>query len=154
MLDLDRPRVPRFASIYAICRIVGITPRVIRTDRTRRGWHVLIWIRESLTPAETIALQILFGSDNRREALNLMRAIAIRQHDPGPFWRDRWNLLYESKLPCQISKSPSVANRARMNSRMPQSIRVNGGVRALSKNAHARNTVYDVRTAINRHHTN
>lgn len=99
MLDFDFRRVPRLSSIWAVCRIVGLRPIWIRTDRTRKGWHVVIRLRQSLSNAEIVAAQAIMGSDNRREALNLMRAIAIRQRDPGPTFRDRWNLLYENKLP-------------------------------------------------------
>jgi hypothetical protein len=98
MLDYDFRRVPRVRPLWAVCRIVGVRPLTIRTDRTRRGWHVLIVLAERLCPAEIVALQAIMGSDDRREALNLMRVIAIRKRPPAPFWRDRWNILFERKL--------------------------------------------------------
>ena len=98
LLDFDFRRVPRLRSIWAVCRIVGLRPAWIRTDRTRHGWHAVIQLCAPLTNAEIVACQAIMGSDSRREALNLMRVIAIRQRDPGPAWRDRWNILFERKL--------------------------------------------------------
>lgn len=98
MLDFDFRRVPRVRPIWSVFRVVGLRPAWIRTDRTRRGWHVVIGLRENLQPAETVALQAILGSDDRREGLNLMRVIAIRKNPPPAFWKNRWNLLFSSKL--------------------------------------------------------
>ena len=60
-----------------------------------RGWHLLVELEpEPTTAMETVALQLLFGSDPNREAYNLNRA---RQVDAGavdPYWAKRWNVLY------------------------------------------------------------
>lgn len=67
---------------------------------TRRGYHVVVnaeWLdKKEMTPAETVALQLLLGSDVNREALNLMRAHLLG--NAPTFWRDRWNVLYSEKL--------------------------------------------------------
>lgn len=81
--------------------MVGLIPREgICMERTRRGWHVLIKLRERLLPSELVALQSCLGSDGRREALNLMRALAIRKECDGvtPYWKKRWNILFSGKL--------------------------------------------------------
>lgn len=98
LLDFDFRRVPRLGPMWAVCRIVGLRPRSIRTDRTRRGWHVIVELNERLQAAELVALQAVLGSDNRRECLNLMRVIGMRKHPVSPFWRRRWNLLFERKI--------------------------------------------------------
>jgi hypothetical protein len=98
MLDFDFRRVPRVRPLWSVLRVVGLRPTWIRTDRTRRGWHVIIGLTSRLQPAETVALQAILGSDDRREALNLMRVIAIRKNPPAAFWKNRWNLLFSSKL--------------------------------------------------------
>lgn len=98
LCDFDFRHGPSLRPFWAVCRIVGLRIKRIRLDRTARGWHTVLYIQESLTPSETVALQAILGSDDRREALNLMRVIAIRQRDPGGFWRDRWNLLFSEKL--------------------------------------------------------
>jgi len=98
-LDFDLGAVvPRLHPIWRLCRLVGLRPVWIESFRTRKGWHVWIRLRERLTPAERVAFQACAGSDPRREELNLMRVVAIRRNDPGPYWRERWNLLFERKL--------------------------------------------------------
>jgi hypothetical protein len=77
---------------------VGIRPLWIRTDRTRRGWHLIARIGMSLAPSEIVALQAILGSDDRRETLNLMRAIGLRLHRLPRYWRNRYNLLFDRKL--------------------------------------------------------
>jgi hypothetical protein len=98
LCDYDFRRVPRVRPMFAVLRTIGLRPVLLRTDRTRRGWHVLIKLSRALQPAETVAVQALLGSDSRRESLNLMRAMSVVRRDPGPFWRRRWNLLFSSKL--------------------------------------------------------
>lgn len=98
-VDLDGRRYPRFGPIWAVCRIAHIRPTTIRCDRTRHGWHLVIRFTRRLLPAELVAFQACVGSDPRREALNLMRVIAIRtKRIRSAFWRRRWNLLYAAKL--------------------------------------------------------
>lgn len=97
-LDFDDRRVPRLYPVWRLCRLVGVTPVFVETFRTRKGWHLWIRLRESLTNAERVAFQACAGSDVRREELNLMRVVAIRRRDPGPYWRQRWNLLFDHKL--------------------------------------------------------
>lgn len=82
--------------------MVGLRPRRdgLMLERTRRGWHVVIRLREKLLPSEIVALQSILGSDGRREALNFMRAFAMRQKCNGVtgYWRKRWNILFAGKL--------------------------------------------------------
>lgn len=73
-----------------------LTPVVVRVDRTRRGWHVLVWIRGRMNPGLVVALQLLLGSDPHREAFNWYR-VARFPRAPA-FWRRRANVLYERKL--------------------------------------------------------
>jgi hypothetical protein len=99
LVDIDRQRAPRIREIFSVCRIVGVSPLWIAYRRTNRGWHVILYLRDHLHAAECIAFQACLGSDRRREALNLMRVLAIRRTPiSDPFWRTRWNLLYERKL--------------------------------------------------------
>jgi hypothetical protein len=64
----------------------------VRYDRTRRGWHVLVGIRQAITPPLVVAAQAVLGSDPARESYNLMRVQRPRRG----FFRDRWNVLYKS----------------------------------------------------------
>lgn len=98
LCDFDFSFSPRLSRVWATLRIVGIKPKYVRLDRSRRGWHLVVALNFRLRPAELTCLQLLFGSDRRRETLNLMRVIAIRRGKLGKFWQDRWNLLFERKL--------------------------------------------------------
>jgi hypothetical protein len=92
-LDFDDKKPPHLLPIFVVFRLLGsISPRWVRYDRTRRGWHVVIKLSRSLTPVETVALQAVLGSDSRRESLNLMRVL----HGGGG--DKRWNILYSRKL--------------------------------------------------------
>ena len=84
--------------IRAVCSIVGVRVRDVRHDRTARGFHVVVMLRDRMTRAEIVAIQAVLGSDSKREALNLMRARSIRLHGCPREFRDRWNLLFERKL--------------------------------------------------------
>lgn len=64
--------------------------------RTKKGWHIEIHLGTSLQPGETVAAQVLCGSDRKRETLNLMRVLGLK--NAPAFWRKRWNILYAEKL--------------------------------------------------------
>jgi hypothetical protein len=91
--------------MWVTARLLGFRVKTIRLDRTRRGWHVVIdlranarnsrlarSIRNGFTPLQKVALQAVFGSDVRRETLNLMRVFNGNGGDK------RWNILYSRKL--------------------------------------------------------
>lgn len=101
--DFKRPdrRSPRLGPMWAVMRIVGIRIRergAILYERSRHGWHVIIPTKERLIPSETVALQLAMGSDGRREALNLMRALAIRCYGVTEYWKKRFNILFDGKI--------------------------------------------------------
>lgn len=80
--------------------MVGLRQRgAICLERTRHGWHAVLPLNEKLTPAELTALQLAMGDDQKRGALNLMRAIHIRKcYTVTPHWKKRWNILFSKKL--------------------------------------------------------
>lgn len=74
----------------------GVAFRVTHR-RTARGWHVTVWSDLLvLEPAEVVALQAVCGSDWRREAFMLVRAVGLP--DAPPPWRPlfRWDSFYRS----------------------------------------------------------
>lgn len=97
-LDFDFRRTPSFLPIFTQLRMCGLHVQYMRDDRTRKGWHRIIKIRERLSSAELVALQAICGSDRRREGLNLMRVLRSSKCGMSAFERDRWNLLYLRKL--------------------------------------------------------
>jgi hypothetical protein len=79
-------------SIRAKVKIVSLAQR---RSPSGRGWHVLLNVKPApKTAMETVALQLLFGSDPYREAYNINRARAVDGGDVSPFWRRRWNVFY------------------------------------------------------------
>ena len=81
-----------------VCRVIGNRPVWFRYDKTRHGWHVVIWWRYAMQPWEHLALQAILGSDWRREAMNFARLAAGRSDR---FSMERWNILYQEKLKCR-----------------------------------------------------
>lgn len=96
LCDYDAPqKPPALDRIMWIARMVRAKPRAIELSKTKRGHHMVIaWNRE-FEPAETVALQLLLGSDQNREALNLSRVLAGID---SPAKRRGWNLLFRCKV--------------------------------------------------------
>jgi hypothetical protein len=94
-IDCDSPTATPIPDINAICRSIGVTPKNVGYIRTKRGWHIIVVLHETLSEAELIALQCILGSDRKREALNLKRA---RVQRCSAFWRSRSNILFEYKV--------------------------------------------------------
>lgn len=64
-----------------------------------KGWHVYLTIEPpASSPMELIALQAVLGSDRYREACNIARARVLPKVDP--FWRERFNVLYDGRGLC------------------------------------------------------
>jgi hypothetical protein len=97
-LDFDFRRTPKLLPVFTVLRMCGLHVQYMRDDRTRKGWHRIIKVREKLSPAELVALQACLGSDRRREGLNLMRLLRTRKRGLSNFERGRWNILYSRKL--------------------------------------------------------
>jgi hypothetical protein len=98
LCDFDFARGPSLRPMWVTLRTCALRPRFIEYARTRRGWHVVIGLREPLQPAEQVALQAVLGSDRRREGLNIFRVLSMRRKGASDFWQARWNLLFKGKL--------------------------------------------------------
>lgn len=97
LVDLDGP-LPRgwWCATWRTLQRLELTPVAVRLDRTRRGWHVLLWLPGRLHIGLVVALQLLLGSDRNRECFNWYRA--ARWARTPRFWRGRLNVLYAEKL--------------------------------------------------------
>lgn len=91
-------RAPRFVKLCSTLRLLGLRVSWIRYDRTRNGYHVIVRHNVALTPAETVCAQFAIRSDRKRETLNATRVIWAVRTNPPRFWKNRWNLLFSSKL--------------------------------------------------------
>lgn len=91
MCDYDGPELPELWRVWKLARQLGAAPVMVEDRKTAHGWHrVIVWNRE-FSRMETIAIQLLLGSDREREAFNLRRAMTGTRSD-------RWNLLFTHKL--------------------------------------------------------
>jgi len=103
-----------------IARMTGTVLEMQEVHPTRRGLHVIVagefrrspesyWItcptwkdkcecvplfscQRQFTPTEICFMQLLLGSDPKRESFNFMRAHNLG--DAPAFWHERWNVLY------------------------------------------------------------
>lgn len=93
LCDYDGPpiRLPRLA---VLVRLMALRPLWVRYERTRRGWHVVLRVRERLRLTETVSVQAILGSDPYREAFDFARARTA----PNSWWAARANLLFGEKL--------------------------------------------------------
>lgn len=60
------------------------------------GHHVMVKLADGVPALAAVAIQAILGSDWRREAFNLQRALVLAEAPD--FWHYRWNVLYASKL--------------------------------------------------------
>lgn len=97
-IDVDRPRgrLSR-AALLQRARIAGVELLGVTDVRSPsgRGWHRYLAVRPApRTAIETVALQLLFGSDPIREAFNLTRARLVDRGQVSKFFAARFNTLY------------------------------------------------------------
>jgi len=102
LCDFDSTDIP-CPLVNSLVHTCGLKVRWQRWDRTRRGWHLIIKLRQHLTDGEIIACQAILGSDSARERLNIARAMSIRLH-PSKFWKPRINILFKRKIKVLRSK--------------------------------------------------
>lgn len=92
MCDYDNGPAPGIPAVHRVMDTLGLRVRAVEYAKTRRGWHMVIALREQLSPAETTALQAILGSDPARETFNLARVRSGKTSDQA------WNILFEYKL--------------------------------------------------------
>jgi len=96
-VDWDAPTAPTLAMI--LDRLRRACRRVEWVSYTRspggRGWHVCAQVQPRPRSAvEVVALQLLLGSDPKREAHNVNRARRVDAGQVPRYFRSRWNVLY------------------------------------------------------------
>jgi len=92
MCDIDFRKPPSMERVWRLARLLGLCPLLVRYDRTKHGWHWIVWWNRKLTPLQTIAIQCVLGSDRKRETFNLARVWGGKSRSK------RWNLLFREKL--------------------------------------------------------
>lgn len=97
-LDHD-PYAPRLSLRELVKRATKANRKIVALGERRspggRGWHRWLVVRPApRTAVETVALQLLFGSDPYREAYCLNRAVAVDGKRVSEYWRRNYNVLY------------------------------------------------------------
>lgn len=92
-IDIDKPKISLFTmvSLKYISQHYTIKKLTIATSPSKRGYHLVICLKEVLPDTEIIALQFMCGSDRKRERFNMLRymkGLSMRQ----------WNLLFPNKI--------------------------------------------------------
>jgi hypothetical protein len=63
----------------------------IKLTESRKGWHIEFIIQNPINDYEIVLLQLLLGSDWKRECFNLLRVHS------GKFKNQSWNILFKKK---------------------------------------------------------
>jgi hypothetical protein len=89
-------RIPADVSqrLQMVVRVERLRVQYVRFDRTRHGYHMVVAVSNRLSPYRLVMIQLLLGSDWKREAFNAQRVKRLR--DLPAFWRARWNVLYHT----------------------------------------------------------
>lgn len=95
LLDYDESIPADFVyRVRSLVQVMGWRVRSIRIDKTRRGYHAIVELREKVPFVEVVCAQAILGSDARREAFNLRRARTIMAGGVPVWWQRRANVLY------------------------------------------------------------
>lgn len=93
MCDFDGALPDDFAQrLVVVVAAHRLRVECVSYRKTRRGWHVVVTVRQRVAFWRVVLLQALLGSDWKRETFNSRRATAWRRVPP--FWRSRANVLY------------------------------------------------------------
>jgi len=85
-VDIDHKSVFELTMI----RAAAMKLHLIKKTETKKGWHFFFRSERRLTETEAILIQLLLGSDSKREFLNYMRICN------GARLKD-WNILFTHK---------------------------------------------------------
>lgn len=102
----------------AVCALVRIVAVDDRRSPSGRGWHRRITVEPApKTAMETVALQLLFGSDVVREAFNIQRARLVDAQQVSPFFAQRWNRFYATSNGKVLGRASARSGRSGPHSR-------------------------------------
>lgn len=89
MLDIDKAPIPyeRISKVLSMLDLQPIT-WLVDVKSTTNGWHIIVPISNQLTDLEVVLVQVLMGSDYKRELFNTMR---VKQNIK------EWNVLFNTK---------------------------------------------------------
>lgn len=100
VLKLDHdPRCPRLTLLEIVKRLRRANRKLVAMGERRspsgRGWHRWVLVEPAPRSAvETVALQLLLGSDPYREAYLINRAVRVDGGGVAAYFRQNFNVLY------------------------------------------------------------
>lgn len=95
-LDFDSRKYPNVGTALFRLRSLNFHPVWLLLSRSQHnGWHAIIQLRGNISDIGIISLQLLCGSDPKRETFNLARVLQLKK--ASLYWQKRWNILYASE---------------------------------------------------------
>lgn len=79
-----------FSMLSGILPLYGVRSCEIRSFATARGRHIYIELDREISNFDIVMIQLLLGSDPKRELFNLERLIQQKDHP-------MWNVLFKAK---------------------------------------------------------
>ena len=100
-IDIDKTKIDffTFKGIQLLSRHFHLKKLIIKKSPSKKGWHIILCLKEEMTDSEIIAWQFAIGSDKFRERYNLLR------HTTGNSMKE-WNLLFAEKVNRKIDLTP------------------------------------------------
>ena len=92
-VDIDRKNISWFTikSLQYLSRHLTMQRLIIKRSPSRKGWHIIIGLKEKLNDYQIIVWQFALNSDKKRERYNLLRVLN------GNPMKD-WNILFDKKV--------------------------------------------------------
>jgi hypothetical protein len=99
-IDIDHKKLSwfTFKGIQLLSRYFHLRYLLIKKSPSKKGWHIIIGLKEKMTDSEIIAWQFAIDSDRKRERYNLLR------HTFGNSMKD-WNILFSNKINKPLPKA-------------------------------------------------
>lgn len=92
LVDIDRKKSPTLERIRRVSRVIGVSVDWACIARSSSGrWHLIVRWKERFSDMERIAVQLMLGSDWKREMHGFYR---LRSGTKSK----RWNFLFSEKL--------------------------------------------------------
>ncbi|MGO9646150.1 MAG: hypothetical protein ACLPY5_15570 [Candidatus Bathyarchaeia archaeon] len=89
----------------------------IDVRKTRHGYHIRIYVKNKIPSRELNFLQLAFGSDYRRECMNLRRIIAVKR-------MKTWNVLYQYKFNARGDLTSSETTDSRLTKKIAGLVKI------------------------------
>jgi hypothetical protein len=100
-IDVDHKKI--FKRTYDLIEYFGLKVVEVKKSPGKKGWHLKLKIERPITELEAILLQLMLGSDKKRETLNYIRWLKGAD-------LKKWNILFDRKLSNKLLIKKLLAN--------------------------------------------